>query len=275
VSTPTIAPPEFRHVRIELIDEPELAMRESMNDERMGDLIASIRRLGLLQPIGLVQVGARFRVSFGHRRFIACRQVPMQAIPSMVFAEGTPDEEAMKVAENEDREEVNAGEAALYLNELLERKCGGDVDRLCDYVKKKRGYVEDRLLLLAGDLEVLQELRARRIRFSVAKELNKVKDTAARRQFLDAAIRGGANGALVRRWREEHELFQSRQAQPASAESEDAKNLAPQPIESVMRCRICNGADDFHEMEVVYQHRSCAKVEQRAFENQPAIGARS
>jgi len=263
----------FRLVRYELLDEPEIAARETMDEAQLDDLVESIRKLGLLQPLGVIQDGARFRISYGHRRYKACGRVPLAEVPCMVFPEGTADEEALKVAENNDREELNAGEEALYLNDLLDRRCGGDVDRLCEYVKRKRGWVEDRLLLLAGHLEVLEALRARRIRFSVAKELNKVRDHAAALQFLDAAIKGGATGALVRRWREDHERFLAMQSAPPPGEEGAAVAHVEQPIDSAFRCRICQGCDDVHEMELQYVHRSCRKVEERVLANQQQGGA--
>lgn len=256
----------FQLVPYALLDEPEIAARETMDDQAMLDLVESIRKIGLLQPLGVVKSGERYRISYGHRRYKACGLVPLDPVPCMVFPEGTDDEEALKVAENNDREELNVGEEALYLNDLLERRCGADVDRLCAYVKKKRQWVEDRLLLLNGDIEVLQALRDRRIKFAVAKELNKVADLGARRQFLDAALRGGATGALIRRWREEHEAFQARQS-PASGDTDPAAPTpVVQPADSPMRCVDCGSADDFHEMELLYIHRSCKRRIDRARE---------
>lgn len=254
----------FALVPYALIDEPEIAARETMDPDKMLDLVESIRRLGLLQPIGLIVEGGRFRVSFGHRRLKACGAVPLDPVPAMVFPEGTPEIEAMKVAENNDREELNAGEEALYLADLLERTCEGDTDRLCAYVGRKRQFVEDRLLLLAGDVAVLEALRGRRIKFSVAKELNRVKDPGARMQFLDAATRGGATGSLVRQWREQHELFESRQGAPAVPSPDGTSYAAAQPADSVLRCHYCGSDEDTHDMRVVYIHGSCLRVEERA-----------
>lgn len=247
-----------------LINEPTIAARETMDDARLADLVASIRARGLLQPIGLVTLAdGRYEISYGHRRFKALGVIGVAAVDAIVYPLGT-DPEAMKVDENEDREELNVGEAALYLNELLETRCAGDVDRLCEHVRRKRGWVEDRLLLLAGDLAVLEALRQRAIRFSVAKELNKVRDDGARAQFLDAARRGGSTGALVRQWREQHELYVARQDQPAGAGSDASAAHTPQSADSALRCHYCGSDDDVAEMRVVYIHHSCLRVEERA-----------
>jgi ParB/RepB/Spo0J family partition protein len=268
MTLPVLAVATFGVIPYELIDEPTIAARETMDDDKLADLVISIRANGLLQPIGVIKAGARYRIAFGHRRYKACGLVPLLDVPAMVFPEGTADEEAFKVAENNDREDLNAAEEATYLNELLERRCNDDVDQLCDFVKRKRGWVEDRLLLFAGDMGVFHALRAKEINFAVAKALNKCKDPIARVQFLDAAIRGGATGALVRRWVEDHDRFLAQQTHPSDTGHDGTTLAGPQPIDSALRCDICGGCDDAHELVLVYQHASCRKVEQRVRANQ-------
>ncbi len=57
------------------------------------DLVASVRALGVLQPIA-VRAGAAnggYEVVAGARRVLAARQIDLRSIPALVFPQGTPD----------------------------------------------------------------------------------------------------------------------------------------------------------------------------------------
>lgn len=255
---------ETRHIPIGAIDEPEIAMRDAMNDDALDDLARSMQNLGLLQAIGVLVVGDRYRVIYGHRRVLAAQRLNWATIEAKVFPPDTDVEEAAKSAENDEREQVNPGSQALYYHELLERKCGGDVDRLCDLTRKNRSFVEGRLELLR-DPDVLDAVRKEQINISVAKELLKIKDAAYRRMYLDSAIRGGANASVVRNWRAEYERFQSIQT-PAGGgdDTTDAPPPPVQPVASIMRCDYCGSDDTPQDMELIYRHRGCSQTLMRA-----------
>jgi ParB family chromosome partitioning protein len=164
----------FQQLPVALIDPPTIAMREKMHDGGIEALAESMRRHGQLQNIGVVITGDRYRVVYGHRRRVAAELAGLETLVARVFPEGTLDEEALKVAENEEIEPVNAAAQATYYHELLTERCGGDVRRLVAMVRRTETFILDRLDLVRGDPDVLAALRAGRINLSVAKELNKV-----------------------------------------------------------------------------------------------------
>lgn len=252
-----------RVIPIALIDEPELAMRETMSDEGLSSLTASLKALGQLQELVVVQVGDRFRVAAGHRRRLALEAAGFTEARCQVWPEGTPLEEAIKVAENDEREDVNPAAQASYYLWLLQNRCEGDVERLCRLVNRKESHVLDRLDLTRGDADVLDALRAAKISLAVARELNKVKVDSYRKLFLDDAVRQGANAPAVRRWREDL----ARQLRINQSLEEDAANPTPASgeaaIVSIDACPLCDSADDQHEMEYVRVHRSCRSAMRR------------
>src|SRR5213079_2085192 len=179
-------------VSLDLVDTPEDAMRQSFDDEKMQELIDSIRAHGVIQPVALVRTGDRFRVAAGHRRSVAAVHAGLDVIPAQVYPQGTPMEEAIKNHENAFREDVNPADEALYFKRLLDAHCEGDVMRLAGLVGRKQSFVEDRLDLLRGYPDVLEALKQRRINVSAAREFNKYKDEGYMRSHLIAAIEGGA-----------------------------------------------------------------------------------
>lgn len=145
---------------------------------------------------------------------------------------------------------------------MLEEKCDNDVDRLCELIRKKRAYVEDRLLLAYGDKEILGALHAGEISMAVAKELNDVTDAVRRLDYLKHARRGGATARIIRHWREEGEYFDSLQTptpQPPPVAQKSPEELYGQSIV----CAICGSKEDPADMEWGYVHRSCQRVAER------------
>jgi len=48
--------------------------RLDIEKEELDGLMTSIQEVGLLQPIGVRPAGAKFEVTYGNRRFLACRK---------------------------------------------------------------------------------------------------------------------------------------------------------------------------------------------------------
>lgn len=250
------SPREFRELPIGLLDDPELPSRSSMDDDAMSELVTSIRAIGLQQPMIVARVGDRFEVIAGHRRRIAVGRAGLVVAPCIIYASKDAAQIAIQYAENRFREELNPADEALLFAELLERDCGSDVDVLCEKLGEKRGYVENRLLLLR-DANVLEAVRQDNgIRVGVALQLLKVTDLSMRRYYLDAAIRGGATVAVVSGW------VQEWQAQERARTGEPAPVIASAPASAMplvdyFRCYVCGKNHDVHTMQPVNVHAAC------------------
>lgn len=249
-------PREFRELPLGLIDEPALPSRSTMDEERLDELTASIRVDGLQQPMVVARVGERYEVIAGHRRRLACGRAGLAAAPCIVY----PSKDAALVAvqfwENYGREELNAADEALWFSELLERDCGGDVDVLCERLRKKRPYVEGRLLLFSGDRLVFEKLQAGAITIGVAQELNRCTNERYRRYLLDAAIRGGATISVVKGWIQEWQRSESLAAPASDTPVSDVAPVAV-PQTNYFTCICCGGTENVHNMVPVNVHRDC------------------
>jgi len=248
----------YRDIPLNLIDPPPLPMRQTFDTQAMDELTESVQRMGVLQPISVEQNGGRFQIQDGHRRYIASERAGRPTIPAVVRGVDQVSGEAVKVHANLHREDVNPGEQAVYFQQLLESQCNGDVDRLCELTSLRRPWVEERLCLLAGDPDVLEALRGRRISFAVAKELNRVKDRGYRMMYLDAAVRGGASARMVQEWRVKSEAFAPVEAPPPTT-GENQFTALPPPI-TQMCCLFCESPAEPWEMELVPMHRRCRAI---------------
>lgn len=244
------------NVPLALIDDPEVAMRETMDEQELANLAESIRQLGLLQPVVLRPRGVRYEIIAGHRRTVAARRAGLVDVPAMVGAVDDETVEAMKMAENVDRENVGPAEEATYLATILEKFCANDFDRLVTLTRRSESYLNDRLALLSGSAAVLEALRAKQINLSVATELNRYKDEIAGRQALELAIAQGATGRAVRDWRRQYELVLANNA--AAIAAGDAVNAAiPAASTGMPRCIVCHQDNRPEAMRMHYVHEHC------------------
>lgn len=244
--------PKLAKVPIVQIDEPATPARFSMSDERMDDLCASMREIGLLQPIGLKQSGQRYEIEFGHRRFKAAQRLKWTEIPALIFTAKELVDGAAMLAENVEREDLTAAEEAGLFAEAQERY-GLDEAGLCKRFRRSANYIADRLSLLRNDLAVFHAVQERLISFSVARELNKCSDESHRRYLLDIAIRSGSGAGVIASYVDQWRAQPAPDAQPATQPTEVAAQPQPEPFR--LCCALCGGDRDPYNLVNVNIHR--------------------
>lgn len=246
-------------IPLELIDEPPIAERELMEESDLGDLALSILEQGLIKPLSVRQRGERFEVIAGHRRLLGCRMVNYSPVPCRVKQDDRVDDLAVLVAENAYVEPVNAVDEAKFFRRVLEELCQNDVDALCIKVRRKRNYVEDRLIMLTGHANVVEALQRRQISFAVARELNKVTDPARVLIWLDLSITAGTSARQIESWRREaagQENIQIAVTDPEAVAAEIQRQYGEAPVV----CFLCNSNEDPHLMDLVYMHKYCHRM---------------
>lgn len=258
-STPAKQPgAQVELLPLELIDDPPLPVRETLDEQKLDDLRESISLVGVLNAIRVRRTGKRYQIESGHRRFMAAGMAGLTHIPAVVVVEDDGQLAAALAHENAFREDPNPAEEARWFSVILEKACGGSTDKLADMLKLKRAYIEERLILLRGDPVVLDALGSRQVSMAVARELNRVKSEATRRSLLASAISGGASARVVAQWRENCE----RTAAPvgvvgAGEDAIAAPITAPAPA---MQCILCLGCDQPWDLVMIWVHQSCKRV---------------
>ena len=77
-------PDELTEVPLDLIDERRLPLRQRVASDRLADLMRSIQRYGLIEPVVVTPFEAGYRLVVGRRRLEACRLLGMQNITAIV-----------------------------------------------------------------------------------------------------------------------------------------------------------------------------------------------
>ncbi|MFI7615632.1 ParB/RepB/Spo0J family partition protein [Nonomuraea terrae] len=143
-----IAGAYFKEVPLAAIVPNPRQPREVFDEDRLEDLAASIREVGLLQPIVVRPVGGgEYELIMGERRWRACKQVGLDPVPAIV--RNTQDNELLRDAliENLQREQLNPLEEAAAYRQLLD-DFQATHDQLAKKVGRSRSHITNTLRLL-------------------------------------------------------------------------------------------------------------------------------
>src|SRR5262249_18059356 len=122
--------------------------RQHFDEDALEELAASIREVGLLQPVVVRKVmPGRFELVMGERRWRACPQAGLAHGPAIV--RGTPDDELLREAlmENLHREQLNPLDEAAAYQQLLE-DFSATHDELARKVGRSRPHISNTIRLL-------------------------------------------------------------------------------------------------------------------------------
>src|SRR3972149_7197149 len=137
------------------------SLRSDLGD--LDELMASISKVGLLQPIVVRPVEEGYEVVAGNRRFEACRRLGWIKIPCHIVE--LDDKEAFEVSlvENVQRNMLNPVEEAEAFRRYVEDYGWGGVSELARQIGKSQVYVSKRLRLLSLPKEVRAGIARRNI----------------------------------------------------------------------------------------------------------------
>lgn len=139
---------ELRNLPVEALDPGKYQPRTRMDEQALGELAASIRAQGVMQPI-LVRPAreGRFEIIAGERRWRAARMAGLSTVPALVRE--VPDRQALAVSliENIQREDLNPIEEAAGVKRLIE-EFGMTHEQAAEALGRSRSAVTNLLRLL-------------------------------------------------------------------------------------------------------------------------------
>lgn len=134
-------------IDLDKIDPNPNQPRKSFDENDLGDLIASIAKDGVLQPVLVRRTGERYQLIAGERRLRAARRVPLRTIPAIVLdADGLRAHE-ISLIENVQRTDLNPIELAEGFRALLEQH-GLTQEELAARIGKRRSTIANTIRLL-------------------------------------------------------------------------------------------------------------------------------
>ena len=144
--------------------------RTQFDEEALEELAASIRQLGVIQPITVKKSDDKYIIISGERRWRASQRVGLATMPAYVREVDDENLHAMALVENIQRQDLNAIEIALGMQRLIE-ECGLTQEAMADKVGKKRSTVSNYMRLLNLPDEVQLALKEGLITMGHAKAI--------------------------------------------------------------------------------------------------------
>lgn len=169
--------------------------RSVFDEESLDELTASIRSLGIIQPITVKETGdGQYLIISGERRYRASLKAGLTQIPAYVKTAEDDNVVEMALIENIQREDLNAIEIALAYQKLIDNY-GLTQEQLSERVGKKRTTIANYLRLLKLPAEIQMGLKDKRIDMGHARALISVEDPEVQIALYEQIL---ADGLSVR-----------------------------------------------------------------------------
>jgi ParB family transcriptional regulator, chromosome partitioning protein len=177
--------------------------RTRFDDETIDSLAASIREVGILQPIVVRRVSGGYELIAGERRLRAARKAGLATIPAVVRDSDDADSLREAIIENIHREDLGPIELAEAFRALLD-DLGLKQETLAERLGVSRSHIANTIRLLQLSPEVQQLLVDGKIQAGHARTLLGLPDQEAQAAL---ALRAAAEGLSVREVEELVRLF--------------------------------------------------------------------
>ncbi|MQS13194.1 ParB/RepB/Spo0J family partition protein [Streptomyces kaniharaensis] len=214
----------FAELPLDAITPNPRQPRDVFDEDKLAELVASIKEVGLLQPVVVRQVGPeRYELIMGERRWRASREAGLERIPAIVRA--TEDDKLLLDAllENLHRAELNPLEEAAAYDQLL-RDFSCTHDELADRIARSRAHVSNTLRLLKLPPSVQSRLAAGVLTAGHGRALLGLRDSEQQERL---ATRINAEGLSVRTTEEIVKVMGREDEKPKRQAPKAGKLLSP------------------------------------------------
>ena len=178
-------------VEIDKIKPNSNQPRREFDDETMEELAASIKKIGVIQPVTLRELDdGMYQIIAGERRYRASKMLALKAIPA--YVKTVDDENVMEMAlvENIQREDLNAIEIALTYQKLMDTQSLTQ-EELSKRVGKKRATIANYIRLLRLPAELQIGIKDKKIDMGHARALLAIPDPELQLKIYNKIIKEG------------------------------------------------------------------------------------
>ena len=186
----TDLPAGVTEIAVSQLDPNPDQPRRTFDTQALEALAESIRQAGVLQPLLVVENGARYRIVAGERRYRAARMAGLQSVPCVV--RDMTEQERMEAAliENLQREDLNPIEEAAGIRALME-ECGYTQELAAKRVGRSRPAVANLLRLLQLPESIREMVKAGELSAGHARVLAGLSDESRQLALAERAVREG------------------------------------------------------------------------------------
>lgn len=185
----------YRELSVQDISANPKQPRSVFDDGALAELVASIREVGVLQPVVVRETTpGRYELVMGERRWRACREAGLSTVPAII--KETRDDALLRNAllENLHRTDLNPLEEAAAYEQLL-HEFGATHEQLAQRVGRSRSHVTNTIRLLQLPPSVQRRVAAGVLSAGHARALLSVETLAAQEELASRIV---AEGLSVR-----------------------------------------------------------------------------
>ena len=146
---------DFSEIRIQDIQPNPNQPRTDFSEARMSELVKSIEKEGLLQPIIVRPEGSGYQIVAGERRWQACKKLGYKTIAAKIVVANDAESQIIALVENLQRDNLNAIEEARGYQKIIELK-GCKQAEVAEAVSKNQATISNAIRLLSLPTEVLE-----------------------------------------------------------------------------------------------------------------------
>lgn len=178
-------------IPVDMIESNPYQPRMNFDNDALQELSASIRTLGLIQPITVRRKGTdKYQIISGERRYRASVMAGMDMIPAYIRDASEQGMLEMAIVENIQRENLDPIEVAMSYQRLMD-ECRLTQEQMADRVGKKRASVANQLRLLKLPAKVQHDLKVGLVSVGHAKVLLGVEDPAVQEALCEEIVKNG------------------------------------------------------------------------------------
>jgi len=185
-------------VDIDLLDPSPYQPRTRFPEESLTELAQSIQSTGIVQPLVVRQIGSRYQLLAGERRWRAAQRASLTKVP--VILKDVSDETALEITlvENIQREDLNPVDEARAFDRFM-NEFHLTQEEVATRTGKDRATVANAVRLLRLDKPILDLIEDGRVSAGHGRALLGITDGKARLAMARRASRGGLTVRQIER----------------------------------------------------------------------------
>lgn len=162
--------------------------RSHFDEEKLEELAASIKEIGIVQPLTVRKSGNTYQLIAGERRFRASKMVGLEKVPTYVRTADDDTMLEMALVENIQREDLDPIEVAISYQRLID-ECSLTQESMSGRVGKKRATITNYLRLLKLPAEVQLGLRDKLLGMGHARAIIGIDDSRAQIRLFKEIVK--------------------------------------------------------------------------------------
>ena len=181
----------INEIKIDLIKPNPNQPRRTFDEETLSELAASIKELGVVQPLSVRETGdGTYQIIAGERRWRAAGMAGLVSVPAYVRTASDSEVTEMALIENIQREDLNAIEVALAFRNLIDTY-NLTQEGLSERLGKKRATIANHLRLLKLPAEIQLGLRDHKLDMGHARALLSVDNPKKQLKLYNLILKEG------------------------------------------------------------------------------------